>query len=375
MLVLSAAERDAVLAPFERARPLPARVYCEDAALDHERRTIFDRSWLCVGREEDVMHPGAWLRAPITEEGILVVRGVDLELRAFYNVCRHRATLLVDAPCGRSRQIACPYHGWTYELDGSLGSAPHAPAGFDRAAHGLHPARVGTWQGFVFVTLDEGAKSLADFLGNVPAWLADAPLASAKRAHRAEYDVMANWKLLVENFQESHHFTRIHPALERFTPNDGARSVIEGGRWLGGIMDIEEGAETVSVSGTRSGRPFLASAAHRTKVHDAMLFPALLTSLQPDYLLTYRLRPIEAQRTRVTAETYVHPAAMGPTFDPTDVVAFWERINDEDRAICERQQIGMRSRAYVPSRYAAVEDGVHAFDRMVALAYGNGSET
>ena len=369
-LPLTSAELDAVLAPFERACPLPARVYCDEAVLAYERRAIFDRSWLCVGREDDVRAPGSFLRAPITEEGILVVRGADLELRAFYNVCRHRATLLVDEACGRARQFACPYHGWTYELNGALSHAPHAPSSFDRSAHGLRAVRVGTWQGFVFVTLDESAASLPQFLGDVPSWLAEANLTAVELAHRVEYEVKANWKLLVENFQESHHFSRIHPALERLTPNENARSVLTDGPWLGGIMDLAEGVETVSMSGSRSGRPFVAPVAHRRRIHDAMLFPLLLTSLQPDYLLTYRLHAVTPARTRVIAETYVHPAAaLASAESAHDVVAFWERVNDEDRAICERQQIGMGSRGYAPSRYAAVEDGVHAFDRLVARAY------
>jgi Rieske 2Fe-2S family protein len=368
---VSPAELDAVLAPFERAVGLPTAAYHDEAVFAHERRAIFDRAWHCVGREDDVRHPGEWLRAPLCPEGILVVRGADLELRAFYNVCRHRATPLTEGPCGRAREFICPYHGWTYDLRGVLRDAPHAPIGLDHGAHGLSPVRVDVWQGFVFVAVDESLPSLHVYLAEVPEWLSRASLAEARRVHRSEYEVAANWKLLVQNFQESHHFTRIHPALERLTPKERAQSVLSDGPWLGGTMAFADGVETVSRSGKRNGRPYLASPPYRQQVSDAILFPALLTSLQPDYFLTYRLVPLTAERTRVIAETFVHPAAVGPSFDPSDLTAFWEVVNAQDRDICEKQQVGIRSRGYRATRYATVEEGVHAFDCRVARAYAS----
>jgi len=368
---ISGAQVAAVVAPFEEAVSLPASAYSDPAVFERERAAIFDRAWLCVGREDDVARPGEWLQAPLTPEGILVVRGADLELRAFYNVCRHRATRLLDGSCGRAQEIRCPYHGWVYEISGALREMPHAPPGFGRASSGLSPLRVAVWQGFVFVTEGGSIPDLVTYLGTVPPWLVETSLAQAKRAHRAEYEVAANWKLLVQNFQESHHFSRVHPALEKLTPNARAESLLSEGPWLGGTMTFDSGVETVSRSGTRNGRPFLAAPGYRRQVSDAMLFPTLLTSLQPDYLLTYRLHPLTPTRTHVIAETFVHPAALGSSFDATDLVSFWEVVNAEDRAICERQQAGIGSRGYRPSRYATVEEGVHAFDTWVARAYAS----
>jgi Rieske 2Fe-2S family protein len=235
-------------------------------------------------------------------------------------------------------------------------------------AHALTPVRVGTWQGFLFVSLGDG-PSLERHLEGAPPWLLEAPLREARRAHVEEYEANANWKLLVENFQESHHFASIHPALERLTPSDRAYSRLSDGNWLAGTMELLPDVETVSSSGTRSGRPFLASPAYRSQVSDAMLFPTFLTSLQPDYFLTYRLYPLAPDRTRVIAETFVHPAALGPAKGRDDLTAFWTNVNMEDRLICERQQVGIRSRGFRPSSYATVEEGVHAFDRRIAEAY------
>jgi Rieske 2Fe-2S family protein len=133
-------------------------------------------------------------------------------------------------------------------------------------------------------------------------------------------------------------------------------------------MEFADGVETVSPSGLRDGRPFLAAPAHRRVVSDALLFPTLLTSLQPDYFLAYRLHPLSASRTRVAAETFVHPA-LADHSSLAELFAFWDTVNAEDRAVCESQQIGVGSRGYRASGYTSVEDGVHAFDVRVARAY------
>jgi Rieske 2Fe-2S family protein len=354
-----------------RARPLPGRAYVDASRFALERERIFARAWICVGREDEVALPGQWIREQVAGEPLLVVRGPDLALRALFDVCRHRgASLSGGARCGRARQLECPYHGWTYELDGRLAAAPFAPEGFVRAEHGLREARVDSWRGFLFVTLDAAAPPLAEWLEGAPPWL-DAPtLSTLRRASRVEHVAHANWKLVAQNFQESHHFPRVHRALERFTPTAEADTWGPRGRWLGGTMRLR-GAETVSLSGERRGRPLLVPRDRAGVVWDALLFPTLLTSLQPDYLLTYRLVPESPERTRVVADVYLHAAAFGPELDLKDVLHFWERVNAEDRAICEDQQRNARSCAFDPACYATVEEGVLAFDRLVAGALGD----
>jgi Rieske 2Fe-2S family protein len=189
------------------------------------------------------------------------------------------------------------------------------------------------------------------------------------------YEVMANWKLCVENFQESHHFRRVHPALERLTPSAGAstwQSSQEGtGAWLGGLMELAPGATTVAVQGEPGvrARPSIVPPEQRRRVADALAFPVLLTSLQPDYLLTYHLAPRGPSRTGVVAKTYFHAGAFSPALEAEDVFRFWDRVNAEDRAICERQQQGVGSRAFDAATYSLVEEGVLAFDQRVARVY------
>jgi Rieske 2Fe-2S family protein len=361
-----------VLAPLERACPFPARAFVDESVFLFERSAIFGRAWLCVGRTDEVDLPGQWLRGDVAGEPIVVVRGPDLRLRAFFDVCRHRgASLVARQDCGRNARFECPYHGWTYELDGRLASAPFAPPAFERSRHGLREMRVEDWRGFVFVTLSSDVPPLETWLGETPPWLSPELLGSIRRGRRTTYEVNANWKLCVENFQESLHFTRVHPALERLTPTRDARSWLTRGPWLGGTMEIRD-AETVSLDGLRHDRPLLVHEKDSARVYDAMLFPGFFTSLQPDYLLTYRLTPLSASRTRVTADIFFHPAAFVPAFEPKDVFDFWDRVNAEDRAICEEQQQNASSRAFEPACYATVEEGVHAFDRMVAEIHREG---
>ncbi len=373
---LTVSELERVLAPLDTAAPLPSRAFTDDAVLSFERSAIFDRAWTCVGREDEIAHPGAWLRTPLGFGRVVVMRGVDLELRAFFDVCRHRAMPLLEGDQGRMETLTCPYHGWTYDSCGALREAPDTPDDFDRSEHGLRRARVATWGGFLFVTLDANAPTLPESLGEIPPWLSRVHLSTLVRGRRTRWEVAANWKLLVENFQEAHHFPRVHPGLEHVTPAARSSSITGDGPWLGGVMELVAGMQTVSLDGSRHDRPFIVPPEDRRLVHDAMLFPTLLTSLQPDYFLTYRLWPLASDRTEVTADVLFHPSAhqegVDPR-DPCDVYDFWDRVNAEDRSVCERQQLGMRSGGWQPSRYARVEDGMHAFDRLVARAYLRGA--
>jgi Rieske 2Fe-2S family protein len=165
----------------------------------------------------------------------------------------------------------------------------------------------------------------------------------------------------------------VHPSLEALTPAERATSVLGDGPWLGGVMPLREGVQTVSLDGNRHGRPLLPGAADPRRVHDFHLWPASMLSVQPDYLLTYRLVPLGPARTHVTFDVLVHPETKARADDELEPVrAFWARVNAEDRAICEAQQRGTASRGYAPLGYEPVEDGVHAFDARVARRYLSG---
>ena len=322
-------------------------------------RSAFDRAWVCVGRTEDLEAPGAWLCVPLTRAGVLVVKQPDGSVRAFHAVCTHRGTAFIDAEEGAAVRFRCPYHNFEFELDGRACAS----------VNDLTPVRVETALGFLFVTLAEDAPPLTEALGELPPWFARADLSRLRRARRVAYDVAARWSLVVENFQESLHFASVHPALEALTPSAQAETWMPSDHdgspkspWLGGIMPLVPSAETVSLSGKRNERPWLVPEEDRRVVHDAMRFPNLLTSLQPDYLLTFVLFPIAPGRKRVIASTYVaHDAPEGAL---EDVLAFWSGVYEEDRIACERQERGVSSLA-MRAQYTDVEEGAAAVARMI----------
>lgn len=334
----------------------------------HHAPDRFPSAWLCVGRVEDLPPPGSFLSAPLTRAGVVVVRGEDRELRAFHAVCPHRGYAFVDAEEGVARdgRLTCKYHGYGFGLDGS-------PCG---ASGPLSPVRLEVAHGFVFVTLDADAPPLAEVLGEVPPWLvaleARARAAPLRRSRRVAYDVAARWTLVLENFQESLHFATVHPALEALTPSGQAETWMpksgEAGPWLGGLMPLVAHAETVSVSSRRNGRPLLVPGDEARVVRDAMRFPNLMTSLQPDYLLTFTIFPTpgDVSRTRVVACTYVDQDAPDAALE--DVHAFWSKVYEEDREACERQEIGLASPGASPPVFSEVEEGAAAVRVMLAQA-------
>ena len=194
---------------------LPYRWYTDEQLLQRERARIFARSWQYAGRAEQVAEPGSFLATDAGGVPILVTRDAEGMLRAFVNVCRHRGAVLTEG-CGTRSTIQCHYHAWTYDLDGSLRSAPRTDRepGFDRSDWSLLPASVGTWGPFLFVNPDAGAEPLADALGELPALLAEVIDVDSLVFHsRVEFGANANWKVVVENFLECYHCATAHPAF------------------------------------------------------------------------------------------------------------------------------------------------------------------
>ncbi|HEY7023673.1 MAG TPA: aromatic ring-hydroxylating dioxygenase subunit alpha [Candidatus Limnocylindrales bacterium] len=382
--VPSVAELASTRRPVDRAQLLPPRVFHDPAVFDFESQRWFGRTWLNVGRAHDFETAGTYALVDVGGESVIVVRGRDDTLRAFHNVCRHRGSTLVDAPLGadtgRLVRFQCPYHAWIYDLDGSLRRAPHTDEliDFEAADNELLPVALDTWAGFVFVNLDPSSGPVEDYLADLPAAVADYPIGGLRRARRIEYDVAANWKVIGENYSECYHCPGVHPQLNRLSPYDRGRNLESHGPWAGGWMELIDDAETMSVDGHAHGRPPLAGIgeANKRRIYYFVVWPNLLLSLHPDYVMTHQVWPVDAERSRVVCEWLFEPETMArPDFDPSDAVDFWDLTNRQDWDVCERQQVGTRSRAYVPGRYSLMEDMVHAFDLMVADGYADDGTT
>jgi phenylpropionate dioxygenase-like ring-hydroxylating dioxygenase large terminal subunit len=371
----AAGEVAGVLRPLGEATTLPGRAYTDEEVFAFERDYWFGRDWVCVGRARDAAAAGAWFVALVGGAEVVVVGGDDGTARAFYNVCRHRGMALLEG-CGQhASRIQCPYHGWSYDLRGRLADAPGAQdaRGFDARAHALRPVRLEDFGGFLFANRSASGPRLLGWLDDLPAQLEGVAVDELLSGRRVRYCVRANWKLLMENFAESYHFSAMHPQLERKTPSRLAESLLSRGPWQGGWMPLLPGVETASTDGKRHGRPLLRKAGAKPHgVFDYLLFPNLFLSLQPDYLLAYVLTPVSHTETQVTFDVLFDPAAGQPgQVDAPDVYDFWSVTNAQDFAMCERQQRGVASPAYRPGTYTAGEEGVHEFDKIVAERYAD----
>jgi Rieske 2Fe-2S family protein len=345
-------------------RTLHRDFYLSDRLFTVERERIFHREWFCAAREEELPAPGDFLVRDVAGESVLLVRTRDGGLAAHYNVCRHRGSQLVPdrAEGNFAGGIRCPYHSWTYTLEGALRGAPFLEEsdGLGKRDLSLHPVGVATWGGFVFLRLtpSEGEPrggTLETQLGGVPERLCRYPLGELRRARSIGYDVAANWKVLLENYNECYHCGSVHPELCRLVPAFKQR----GGAdldWERGIPH-REGAWTFTGSGTTSRAPFEGlNQDERVRHKGELVYPNLLLSLSAEHVAAFTIWPLGPNRTRVTCEFLFHPAEIAkPDFDPSDAVDFWDLVNRQDWAICESVQRGMTSRVFRTGYYAPME--------------------
>ena len=365
---------EAVLAPFGQSVTLPRAAYASPEVFEFERDRFFTRGWVCAGRLDGLLGPSQARAVVLGEEPILLMRDGEGTMRAFYNVCRHRAHELL--PVGDAvdlRVLKCPYHAWTYAFDGSLKGAPSLTRSpdFDRSDYPLVEVATATWGGFLFLDPSGGAGDLSDHLGNFGDVLAPYDLPSLRSAARHDYEIAANWKLVVENYHECYHCSSIHPALCKVSPPDSGVDVEPTGLWCGGTMDLMDHAVTMSFDGASHGEflPGLSAAQLREVVYVGLM-PNLLVSAHPDYVMTHRLVPLAADRTRIECEWLFAPDVVERDgFDPAYAVDFWDVTNREDWTACEGVQRGIDSRGYRQGPLSPWESTLHQFYQMVGRAY------
>ncbi len=354
---------------------LPSVDYTSPDVYRLERERIFLRQWILAAREEDVPAPGDHVVLDLFGESILLVRNREGLLRAHYNVCRHRGARLCAGagetdwglkPNGgvtANGLIRCPYHQWSYDLDGKLIAAPlvSEEGGFDKAAFGLHPVAVATWGGFVFLHLtpDDPSADPATLdaqLADAKRRLANYPLERLRTARTIAYDVKANWKVILENYNECYHCPGVHPELCEVVPEFRKNGGIHLD-WEAGIPH-REGAWTYTASGTTTRAPFPGLTEEEVLRHKGeLIYPNLMFSVSADHCAAFVLRPQGPDRTLIECRFLFHEEEMArPGFDPADAVDFWHLVNRQDWFVCERVQAGMESRVHVHGYYAPLED-------------------
>jgi glycine betaine catabolism A len=355
------------------AKSLAREYYVSEEIFARERERIFLRSWLYAGHVSEIAERGAYFLFGLDDESVIVLRDRAGEVRAFANVCRHRGTVLCREAQGRvGGRIRCPYHSWSYELDGRLAHAPNMEdvAGFDRGEHGLIPVPLHVWRGLVFVSLASAAPEVggrfAELDPRVEAWR----LSEVEHTARRVYEVDANWKLFFQNYSECYHCPTAHPLLNRLTPYRNSASDLREGSILGGPMKMARSGGSMTMTGERCATPIPGVAGEDLDlVYYYTLFPNLFLSLAPDYVLLHRVDALAPRRTRIVCDWLFHPTARAePGFDPAPAVDFWDLTNRQDWELCADAQRGVASRAYVPGPYAEIESEVAAFDRQYLAA-------
>lgn len=357
-------------APLGQATGLDPRVYIDDDFFADERHRLFGRAWVPVGLSAEVTEPGRVLVRAVGDRSVLIVRDGHGDLRAFLNSCRHRGTELVEADCELADTIRCPYHRWTYRLDGSLRAAPRfddVPRDhFDPAEHGLIPVRVETWGPLVFACLDPETGPLRNHLGDLPERMAGYGLEGWRLQEQRTIDIDANWKLISENYQEYYHLQWVHPELAKVS------RVRDHYRYQG--PGLYCGQTTTPVSGDDRDDwlvlPPAAGLDHSDSVSGRFVavFPNILLSVLPNHAFVMRLEPVAPGRTREHCAFLLPPST--PAIGDDDLAptrSFWFAVNDEDIDIVERGQRGLRSGAIPAGPLSPrFEEPLHRFHTMVA---------
>ena len=356
-------------------KSLPSHYYTSGEIFEREKNLIFAQEWFCAGREEELPEPGNYNVLEVAGESILVVRTAKGELKAHYNVCRHRGARLCATPQDSewnvklaggvtpSGSIRCPYHQWTYSLEGELLGAPFLKdaEGFCKEDFSLYPVGVDTWGGFFFLNLNprdaaDTRRSVRSQLGAAVQRVARYPLTELRTGHSITYDVAANWKILMENYNECYHCGGLHPELCEIVPEfkqAGGSNLT----WDDGIPH-REGAYTFTRTGTTSRAPFPGLTDEEKVRHKGELcFPNLMISLACDHVAAFLLWPLAPDRTRIVCSFLFHPSEIAKAgFNPMDVVEFWDLVNRQDWAVCERVQKGVSSRVHKFGYYSPMED-------------------
>lgn len=343
---------------------MPGYLFHDSEVFDRETRKLLLSSWTCVGRADELPNAGDFLTYEIGGSGVFVLRHPDGSIRAYHNVCRHRGTRLVEASKGGGMSVVqCPYHAWTYDLDGGLVGAPHMDQAEDFASgdFGLYPVHAEVWRGFLFLNLDPKARPLREYLGSFVDRAASYPLDRLRRAHRVVYEIAANWKLVAQNANECYHCPGVHPQLVRLTPYRSGEEDLTRGPVFGGWMDFVDGARTLSAGGATPRRTFPGlSPEDLRRVYYYVLYPSNFLSLLPDYVTLDWFIPLSPERTRLVFDMYVDRDEPDPA---DDAMEFWDVTNRQDWHICEMAHLGAKTVAYEQGRYSSEEEVVHLIDR------------
>ncbi len=348
---------------LSRATTIPSNWYTDPAFLQLDRERVFWRTWQPVGHARDAALPGQYFSGEIAGEPIVITRTQTGELQAFANVCRHRASAIVNGK-GQGNVLKCPYHGWTYQLDGRLLGTPEFDGvnDFDRTAVCLTRYRVEAWGPFIFVNVDGQAPPLAEVMGSIPQEVAGlgCALDQLQFSHRRDYVIHCNWKVYIDNYLEGYHLPTAHPGL--FRELDYSQYRVDTFRW--------HSSQYAPIRPPRAGevRQYGEEAADNRALY-FWIFPNFMLNVYPDNLSSNIILPLGPDKTLTIFEWFHYPGAAGVK---DETIAFSDEIQQEDIGICEAVQKGLASRSYDKGRFSVKrENGVHHFHLLLHEAYSS----
>ena len=354
------------LAPLDRAHTIPASWYVDERVAELERQNVFGRTWQVVAHVDQLRRVGDFVTAELVGEPLVIVRGSDNHLRAFYNVCRHHAAAVVMEEQGTAAIFRCPYHGWSYGLDGALKGAPEfeGVCSFDRLQNGLLPIRLETWEQFVFVNLDPEAAPLAGFLGRLAKRVAPLNIGALHFFEHRTYRLKCNWKVFVDNYLDGgYHVPHLHKGLNSVL--DYKHYTIENeDRYCLQSSPMVASTDDAATSATRTG----------DRAWYFWQYPNFMMNLYNGYMDTNLVLPDGTDRCMVIFDFYFSDVSEAAAERNRQSIAVGERVNDEDVGICEAVQRGLRSRAYGAGRLSVRrEAGEHLFHRLLAADLRRGT--
>lgn len=390
---------------------LDQRFYCDDRLFDADMRNIVTRKWIVAGHIDQVRRRGDYFLFKVGQESIIVIRSDESTVSAFYNVCRHRGSVICTETSGRVNRLTCPYHAWSYGLDGALLAARLMPVDFKREDNGLHRARVRVFHGFIFVNLSEEEPDDFDAtFGDMGRFLDFHGFADARIAHARSYPTDANWKLVVENFVECYHCTPSHPefismhppqALIGFGagPSSGPTDQVDPylpvleewerragalGRPIGTIDDDPESSHLRLLlqrtmregydSETQDGRPAAPLMGKRSAFDQGRMYLSFSPFTQlvatNDFAVLFRFTPRATLQTDVDLFWLVDGKAGDADVDVERMVWGWDQTTRQDKVITENNQAGVLSTRYRPGRYSEHERRVMTFQRWYLAQFG-----
>lgn len=361
------------------ARTLPGKYYHSKSIYREEVEKIFNRFWIFAGRSEEIPNVGDYKLVQIEDESLILVRDNDDQIKAHFNVCSHRGTQLCSEKKGtfKNESIQCPYHAWTYGLDGTLLRAPLMKEGdrFNKTNCALPQAHLHDWEGFLFVSLAERPEpfevQMEALLGKFTDW----KMAELRIAHHIRYELNCNWKLILQNYQECYHCPGVHPLLSKLTPVQSAQHDYSKGSVIGGFMDLTAERGSMTMDGKAAAPPvYNVSGDDLQRVYYYSVYPNMLLTPHPDFVLYHHITPLGPDKIFNDCYWLFQPEVINnPKYKERikSAVDFWDMTNQQDWQVCEQMQVGTKSSRFTRGYYSGREEILYTLDRELLKALGH----